>query len=78
MPTCFSRFSSSLSSSYITLPTSPRHLLVMPNCIEFNQHSMHRVTYLLQQLFVRVIVHVANNLPLLQHVLVKVVTGLYL
>ena len=54
----------------------PRHLLVMPNCIKFTQHSMDHVTHLLQQLFVRAIVHVANNLPLLQHVLVKVVPGL--
>ena len=53
-----------------------QHLLVMPNCIEFTQPSMHRVTHLLQQLFVRVIVHIANNLPLLQHVLVKVAPGL--
>ena len=48
----------------------------MPNCIKFTQHSMDHVTHLLQQLFVRAIVHVANNLPLLQHVLVKVVPGL--
>ena len=53
-----------------------KHLLVMANCIEFTQPSMHRVAHLLQQLFVRVIVHVANNLPLLQHVLVKVAPGL--
>ena len=37
---------------------------------------MHRVSHLIQQLFVRVIIHVANNLPLLQLALVKVVPGL--
>ena len=43
---------------------------------KFIQHNMHRVSHLIQQLFVRVIIHVANNLPLLQLVLVKVVPGL--
>ena len=39
-------------------------------------HNMHRISHLIQQLFVRVIIHVANNPPLLQLVLVKVVPGL--
>ena len=43
---------------------------------KFTQHNMHRISHLIQQLFVRVIIHVANNPPLLQLVLVKVVPGL--
>ena len=57
--TCFSRIFSS-SFSFAAAVDLPRHLLVMPNCIETTQHSMHDVIHLLQQLLVRFIINIAS------------------
>ena len=57
--TCFSRFLSS-SSSFEAAADLPRHLLVMPICIENTQHSMHDVTHLLQQLLFLFIINVVS------------------
>ena len=54
--TCF------LSSSYSFAATAdlPRHLLVVPICIENTQHRMHDVTHLLQQLLFLFIINVVS------------------
>ena len=57
--TCFSRFLSS-SSSFEAAADLPRHLLVMPICIENTQHRMHDVTHLLQQLLFLFIINVVS------------------
>ena len=57
--TCFSRFLSS-SSSFAAAADLPRHLLVVPICIENTQHRMHDVTHLLQQLLFLFIINVVS------------------